>query len=428
MYKVLVIAYYFPPMGLSGVQRTLKFTKYLKNYNWEVTVITTGSSGYYAHDNSMLKEAEQSGVRIIRTSGKDINSLLSKKGTIKMPSEFIRKTFSRLSNIFFVPDNKISWANKALIKGRELLKQEKFDVIFVSGPPFSSFITGRKLKKEFDTPLVVDYRDLWLGNQFMFHLTPLHKLFHKNMEYQVLKAADKIITTNRRVKEEIIKNYKFLSFEDIYIVPHGFDPEDFDQSFISHKTNSKLWITYSGIFYEFITPKFFLKAFSKLKVERPDIAQNIELHFVGLLRSENKRLIKKLELQEYVKEYGYLEHRASIVKLMSSDVLWLMIGRGKNTDTVSSSKVFEYFGTRKPVIACVPESTIKNSVEEYKASFITEPDDVEAIKNVFINVYDLYTKNALPLPDEEFIQRHRRDLLTEQLAKQFLFLVKEEVN
>jgi hypothetical protein len=192
MYKVLVIAYYFPPMGLSGVQRTLKFTKYLKNYNWEVTVITTGSSGYYAHDNSMLKEAEQSGVRIIRTSGKDINSLLSKKGTIKMPSEFIRKTFSRLSNIFFVPDNKISWANKALIKGRELLKQEKFDVIFVSGPPFSSFITGRKLKKEFDTPLVVDYRDLWLGNQFMFNPTPFHKLFHKKWSIRYLKQQIKL--------------------------------------------------------------------------------------------------------------------------------------------------------------------------------------------------------------------------------------------
>jgi glycosyltransferase involved in cell wall biosynthesis len=290
MFKVLFIAYYFPPMGLSGVQRTLKFTRYLKDYNWDVTVLTANKTGYFAHDTSLLREVEESGIKVVRTSGKDINSLLANKGTIKMPAEFIRKAFSRLSNILFIPDNKISWAKKALQKGRELLQNEKFDVIFVSGPPFSAFNTGRKLKKEFDIPLVVDYRDLWLGNQFMFHATPIHKAIHKKMEYQVLKAADKIITTNRRVKEEIIKNYKFLSFEDIYIIPHGYDPKDFENAFLNQKTNNKLWITYSGIFYEYISPKYFLKAFNKLKVERPDIAQNIELHFVGFLRKENREI------------------------------------------------------------------------------------------------------------------------------------------
>jgi glycosyltransferase involved in cell wall biosynthesis len=425
--KVLVIAYYYPPMGLSGVQRTLKFTKYLKDYNWEVTVITTEGTGYYAHDTSMLKEAEEAGVRIIRTSGKDINSLLKKRGTIKMPAEIIRKMFSRLSNTIFIPDNKISWANKAWKKGRELLQKEKFDVIFISGPPFSTFITGRKLKKEFDIPLVIDYRDLWYGNQFIFYATPFHKMMHKKMEYQVLKTADKIISTNRKMKEVIMKNFKFLSFEDIYIIPHGFDPSDFEQKFVSHKTNNKLWITYSGLFYEFITPKYFLKGFKKLSIERPDIAQNMELHFIGFLRNENRRLIRKLDLQEYVKEYGYLDHDKSIVKILSCDVLWMMIGKGKNADTISSSKLYEYFGTRKPIIACVPEGSIRTAAEEYKASFITDPEDTEAIKNVFIKIYELYKSNQLPVPDEEFVLRHRRDFLTDQLSKQFLFLVKEEV-
>jgi glycosyltransferase involved in cell wall biosynthesis len=425
--KVLVIAYYYPPMGLSGVQRTLKFTKYLKDYNWEVTVITTEGTGYYAHDTSMLKEAEEAGVRIIRTSGKDINSLLKKRGTIKMPAEIIRKMFSRLSNTIFIPDNKISWANKAWKKGRELLQKEKFDVIFISGPPFSTFITGRKLKKEFDIPLVIDYRDLWYGNQFIFYATPFHKMMHKKMEYQVLKTADKIISTNRKMKELIMKNFKFLSFEDIYIIPHGFDPSDFEQKFVSHKTNNKLWITYSGLFYEFITPKYFLKGFKKLSIERPDIAQNMELHFIGFLRNENRRLIRKLDLQEYVKEYGYLDHDKSIVKILSCDVLWMMIGKGKNADTISSSKLYEYFGTRKPIIACVPEGSIRTAAEEYKASFITDPEDTEAIKNVFIKIYELYKSNQLPVPDEEFVLRHRRDFLTDQLSKQFLFLVKEEV-
>ena len=428
MYKVLVIAYYYPPLGLSGVQRTLKFTKYLKDYNWDVTVLTTGAAGYFAHDNSLLKEAEDSGIKIIRTSGGDINSMLSGKGTIKIPPEFIRKLFSRISNTFFIPDNKISWSQKALVKGREILKQERFDAIFVSGPPFSSFITGRKLKKEFDVPLVIDYRDLWSGNQFMFVPTPIHRLIHKRMEYNVLKSADKITATNRRMKEEIIKKYKFLSFEDIYIIPHGYDPADFKTDMLSHKTNSKLWILYSGLFYEYITPKYFLKAFKKLSAERPDIAENIELHFAGFLRNENRKLIRKLELQEFVKEYGYLNHDELLVKIMSADILWLMVGKGKSSDTVSSGKLYEYFGARKPIIACLPDGALKTTAEEYKASYIVDPYDIEGIKNIFIRAYELFVNKQLPVPDEDFILKHRRDFLTEQLSKQFLLLVKEDVN
>ncbi|MBZ0201346.1 MAG: glycosyl transferase family 1, partial [Ignavibacteriaceae bacterium] len=116
MFKVLVLAYYFPPMGLSGVQRTLKFAKYLKDYNWEPTVITTGASGYYAHDSTMLKEAVDAEIKIIRVEGKEINSLLSRNGTVKMPPELLRKIASRASSSLMIPDNKISWSKKAYKK------------------------------------------------------------------------------------------------------------------------------------------------------------------------------------------------------------------------------------------------------------------------------------------------------------------------
>ena len=118
MPKVLVITYYFPPMGLSGVQRTLKFVKYLKNYEWQPTVITTGNVAYFAHDKSLQKELDETGVRVIRVEGAEPNSLLSKYGTIKLPSERIRKLFNRLSQVFFIPDNKLSWSKNAFKKFR----------------------------------------------------------------------------------------------------------------------------------------------------------------------------------------------------------------------------------------------------------------------------------------------------------------------
>jgi len=101
MFKVLVIAYYFPPLGLSGVQRTTKFVKYFPKYNWQSTVITTDSIGYYATDESLLKEIDLENTKIIRVKGKEVNARLSKNKNIKMPPEIIRKFLSRLSSIFF---------------------------------------------------------------------------------------------------------------------------------------------------------------------------------------------------------------------------------------------------------------------------------------------------------------------------------------
>ena len=427
MFKVLVIAYYFPPMGLSGVQRTLKFVKYMKRYNWEPTVITTSSVGYFAHDDSLLKEIENENIRIIRTAGNDPNSLLSRYGTIRVPGEIIRKLFNRISQTLFIPDNKISWSKKAYQTASEILEKENFDIIFVTIPPFSAFNMAVKLKEKFDIPLLADYRDLWFGSYFAFYPTPLHRFLHKRMEYKALKAVDKVTVTNRKIKEKLIKNFKFLTFDDIVIVSHGYDTADFDEIKPLPKEMDKMILTYAGVFIEYSTPEYFLKAFKKVTKERPDIAAKINLNFVGLLRKENKKLIKKLKLENYVTDYGYLSHKDSIEKLLSSDVLWFMVGKRKNIDAILPGKLFEYFATLKPIIACVPKGAARTATVAYEAAFITEPDDIEGIKSTILKVYDLYIKNELPKPNQEYIEKHRRDFLTEQLTKQFQFLIKEEV-
>ena len=418
MHKVLVIAYYFPPMGLSGVQRTLKFIKYLKNFGWEPTVITTGKVAYFAHDDSLQKELNDTGVRVIRVAGSDPNSVLSKKGTIKLPSEFIRNTFNKLSQIFFIPDNKKSWSKKALEKTIELLSSEHFDCVFITGPPFSQFDVFSSLKKRINIPIVLDYRDLWFESYFAFYPTPFHKRIHKKKEYKALKTADLIIVTNRKLKEKLLNTFQFLTFNDVVIIPHGYDIQDFNTIETQPKPHNKMVLMYSGIFMVYSTPKFFLKAFKQLSIERTDIASNIELHFVGFLREENKKLIQKLNLQNFVKDHGYVNHLESISKLKSADVLWFMVGRRKNIEAILPGKVYEYIGSKKPIVACVPEGAAKISATEYKASFITEPDNIEQIKNTLVEVYQLYKEGNLPVPDEKFVEGFRRDLLAEQLAKQ----------
>lgn len=407
-------------MGLSGVQRTLKFVKYMKNYNWEPTVVTSGNVAYFAHDNSLQKELVDTEIRIIRVSGsREPNSLLSKMGTMKLPSEFIRKIFDKISQSIFIPDNKISWSKLAYKKIDEILTKEKFDAIFITCPPFSAFDIISKIKKKHDVPLFADYRDLWYRSYFAFYLTPFHRLLHKKKEYWALKAADRITVTNRKIKEKLLHTYPFLTFDDVVIISHGFDHEDFEKIPAQPKPQNKMVLMYSGIFMVYNSPAYLLKAFKQLTIERPDIASNIELHFVGFLRKENQKLIRKLKIQAFVKDHGYVNHDESIAKLKSADVLWFMVGRRRNIDAILPGKVYEYIGAKKPILACVPEGAAKMAIEESGAGFICSPDNIDEIKNTILKVYDQYKNNTLPVPSDEIVEKYRRDNLTELLTKQF---------
>lgn len=426
MFKVLVIAFYYPPLGLSGVQRTLKFTKYFSNFNWQPTVITSGSVNYFAYDESLLKEVEDANVRIIRTEALTPGAFLLKKGKTKPKSTFIQSILSKISKTIFIPDNKIFWAKKASKIALNLVKKEKFDAIFVTVPPFSSLVAITKLKAKLEIPIFADYRDAWVTNQYRFYPTPYHRYLHKKLEDRCLRKIDRVIVVNRIIKEDIIKNFPFLKFNDIQIIPHGYDPEDFSNLIKYPKENDKMVILFAGAFYEGITPNFLLKAFKRLTIEQPDIAANIELHFVGNLKRENSKLIHNLKLEKFVKEIGYLNHLETVRRIISSDVLWLMLPDNGKMYNVTPGKIYEYFAAKKPIIANLPEGIAKNLLLEYKASFITSTENIEEIKTALITIHNLFAENKLPKPSDEFITKFDRVSQTEQLVKLFQFHLKAE--
>lgn len=413
--NVLVFAYYFPPMGLSGVQRVTKFVKYLPDYGWRPHVITAGPTAYYAHDPSLLDELEGRNVVIHRTSGADPNSMLKGKGTVKMPREWMRRIMRAVSDTFFIPDNKKSWAKQALALARELVKEHHFDAIFVSGPPFSSMIAAATLSEETGIPLVVDYRDLWYGNQFHVYPTSWHAHKHQSLEYDVLAHASRITVTNRRMKERLVARYNHLNFEDVVILPHGFDPADLPERIVPPK-NDRFRLTYAGIFYDVVTPIPFFKAVRALRAKRPDIA--MELHFAGLLRDEYAKAARKMGIADIVHDHGYCAHADTVQLLLESDALWMMVGATRNADTISSGKLYEYFGTRKPLLVSVPNGALRKDAERYGAAWITEPSDVEAITQCLSEMYDAWKAGTLPRPDESVVEGFDRYLLTGLLAKQ----------
>ncbi len=419
MKKVLVIAYYFPPMGLSGVQRTAKFVKYLPQYHWQPIVITV-SPRYFAKDLSLLREIERQRIEIIRTETFDPTRLFRPGEAIKLPRESIRKFLNRLGQVFFIPDNKIGWKRKAIEAAAQLLRKEHIDVILATAPPFSGFLIGAHLKKKFQVPLVLDYRDPWIDNPQSFYATPFHKALHVFLEKKTLRAADMIVTINRRIKERLLKRYSFLSYDDVVIIPQGFDPEDFLlEGRGALPRTDKMRITYSGIFIDDRKPTYFLKALNKVFQDHPRLRGRIEACFLGMFRAENMKTVRKLGLEHDVNVLGYVDHSECVRYLIASDVLWVMLGNRKSMDIVSTGKLYEYFGARKFILGCVPDGVARAVILESEGGMVVEPDNVDEIARAITTLYERYEKGELSAPKSDFVSRFDRSKLTGELAKIF---------
>ena len=415
---VLIVAYYFPPMGLSGVQRTLKFVKYLPQFGWAPTVLTVTPTGYYAQDYSLLDEVHHPQIRIERVGSLDPNRFFRKKGVVKMPSERWRKILTYASDMLFIPDNKIGWKPKAVKAAAALFAKTNFDVIYATAPPFTGFLIGAELAARFHKPLVLDYRDPWHEYPYKYYPTPLHKWWNHRLEKHVLRSASRIITTNRRVKELILKRFKFLGYQDITIMPQGFDPADFQTHPAPVKRSDRMRITHAGIFYGDRTPRYLFEALQKLFKEQPGLRNHIEVCIVGNFQDEFVAMVKSMDLEENVTMTGYLDHPHCVQTLIASDVLWIML----NNDSQSPGKLYEYLGARKTILASVPEGFIRQTLLEAGGNVIVDPTDVDAHAAAISRLYEDYKKKALPRPKEEIVQRFDRIELTRELAKIFGFL------
>jgi len=423
--KVLIIAYYFPPMGLSGVQRTAKFAKYLPKYGWNPTVLTVSPAGYYAFDDTLLAEVQQVGVEIVRTPSLDANRLFKRRKTVKMPSERLRKILQFCGDSVLIPDTKIGWKSGAVKAAAQLLEREQFDLLFATAPPQTDFLIGAALKKRFKLPLVVDYRDAWLDYPFKYFPTPAHRMVHKHLEKRVLKAADRVIVTHRRVKESLLRRYPTLNYHEVTILSQGYDPEDFghDGQPRTGRTG-RMRITHSGTFYADRSPRVLLRALASVLREYPKLRGRIELNLVGTVRDEDRAQVRKLNLQESVTFQGYLSHRESIQQLLTSDVLWFVL----DNDFQTPGKLYEYFGARRPILASVVDGYTRQLIQESGASVCLPLKDQEAHRAAILDLFSRFEQQRLPQPHEGFAERFDRLRLTGELAKQFELLMDYERN
>ncbi len=413
MKHLLVIAYYFPPMGLSGVQRITKFVKYLPAHGWQPTVLTVEPGGYFAFDEALMRDLEQPEINIYRTAVLDPTRFFKKKRTVALPKESSRKRLSGLSQLMFVPDNKIGWYRTAVKQAMALHHNKPFDAILATVPPYTCSLVARAVSKRCNIPYALDFRDDWLENPRHQYATSLHVKAHKYLENKAISDASSIITINDAIASAIRRRHPAAA-NKVTIISQGFDPEDFTHRSEEPAASRPLKFLYSGVFYDRQKPDYFLQALARFVKQQPHAA--IQADFVGLVPDYVPTLVENLGLKSRVNFHGYVNHDLAISHLQGADVLWMTVGSGPGQSQISTSKLFEYIGAGKPILGLIPDGAAKSTLLTCDAAFIAPPEDVEAIETQISRLYASWEENRLVGPSAAFSMQFDRRSLTKTLA------------
>lgn len=359
MRKVLIITYYWPPGSGAGVQRWLKFTKYLPGLGWEPLILTVDPvyATYPAIDNTLSGEVS-SDLKVYRTKATDYFRLYSRDKS-RIPSAGF--ALDQKKNIpgwvtkfmrgnFFIPDPRKGWNRFAFSRACTIIDKEKIENIITTSPPHSTQLIGLRLKKKYPgINWIADLRDPWTDIYFyrQFHPTFISRLVDEGYEKKVLKTADRIATVGRSLKE-LFSSKVPGSGEKIEVITNGYDPDDFKGKIPSKPV--VFTISYIGTLSDSYPISGFLDSLSVFNGKGTDF----RLRFVGFISKGQKEVILSSVDYSKVDFIPYVEHSRSVNYLLDSSALLLIIPDHHSNNTIISGKLFEYLAACKPVICMGP--------------------------------------------------------------------------
>jgi glycosyltransferase involved in cell wall biosynthesis len=429
--KVLIISYYWPPSGGSGVQRWLKFVKYFREFGIEPIVLTIDPAfaTFPNHDYSLLKEIPE-GIEIHTTQASspfELYKKIRKKDAPqagfsgKKKTGLVDKAMRFIRGNFFIPDARIGWNKFALEKAKELIQLHNIDSIVTTSPPHSTQLIGLELKRMFNLHWLADLRDPWTEiyyNEELFRTSFAKKKDYK-LEQLCLKNADKIVVVSEDIKRHFGANRKEI-LEKIHVIPNGFDETDFTnnlgQKNVTPNSNSgnnlgynssNKTISYVGNLGEQYPVEGFFKAFSEIVKKDSDW----KLHFVGNCHNGVKTLVEKLNLSNSVVFVPYVNHSEAIDFMIKARILLLIIPEIENNKGILTGKLFEYLATGNPILNIGPKdgdaATILN---ENEVSITLNPNEKQEIVDFILNSSPTNTPSNLS--EHKFSRRY----LTKEMA------------
>lgn len=408
-----MIANQFPPMGGSGVQRSVKFVKHLGKFGYCPVVFTRDEKGMTLKDETLLKDIPK-GTEIIRTKAHDFTEW---KSVFKIPGKI-------LGLKVFIPDSAWLWSRLSRKAAVKAIVENDIKIIYTTSAPYSDHLLGLYLKKRFpDITWVVDFRDEWTNNPYT--LDNPHSKFRtykeKKMEREVLLNADALITNTPVMRKNFVTNNN-LSGDNFFVIPNGYDEEDFKDFDLTKPDNSKMTLTYTGALYGRRKPDTFFKALSELISEGKIDGEKICVNLIGNYHKDKLQAqIDSFSLTKQINIIGYVPHNECIKRQLQSDVLILIEGTGRGSDAFYTGKIFEYMNTGRPVLAVLPENgAAADLVRKTKIGRVAHTDDVSQIKNVILEYYTSWCDGKLSFsPDRTEIEKYERKELTKALASVF---------
>lgn len=448
--KVLFIAYYFPPLGGSGVQRSLKFVKYLPKFNFEPIVVTVKEGHNFAYDPEMINEISpdtkiyrsNSGETLwLRKQIENMNKILvsiknkvRKSDTNIKESNETKKThidnetikdniFKYLEYNYYVPDTKIRWYSSAVKDITErVLKNEEIDLIFSTSAPYTDHLIALEIKKKTNLPWVADFRDPWVGNKFIYdRYNEKRKAKERKLEAEVVKYADKVIN----VTEDITNIYKnrYPEFEHKFItITNGFDIADKVETI---EKSNKFIINYSGIVVDGQSPEILLKAIESIAEENEQFKKDLLINFTGTICDKYLYLFENNKLKHNIKINSYVPHGVILKEMKNAAINVVILPDTEESKGIYTGKIFDYILSERPILGIMPLGGVASElINSRKIGISVDYNDLNSIKKYIKEVYGRWErKEELNTSSIELCREFNRINLTSKLVNIFEELI-----
>ncbi|MBT5876247.1 MAG: glycosyltransferase [Candidatus Latescibacteria bacterium] len=414
MKNVLILSYYFPPMGLGGVQRPLKFAKYLPRFSWRPIIVTVKDVRYHGHDDSLLQELPSDAL-VYRTGSYDplrISHRLETKGSPSANPALGRS----LARWLLFPDNQVGWVPFAVKCALDIVRDHQIDALFSTFPPASAHLAASIVKRSTGLPWVADFRDSWLGGEFNQPPTNWHHHLMKRTGRKLVRTADHLVS----VTDHIATQLSEMRGTDtgISVITNGYDPEDF-QSRCEDRDDGKFVLTYCGSMTRDRDPVPLFRGLRHLLDRRPDLAELISIRLIGTsIGLDVAGLISYYRLHKTVSVIGYLAHRKAVSFLAESDaVILLVTSPEEQSKCVPTGKFYECAATGLPILCLSSDTGSPSWIVENGRGVVLSPGDTMGIGRAVEMMYERHSGDDVIEFDETQIAQFSRLGLTEKLGR-----------
>lgn len=417
--KVLLITYYWPPAGGSGVQRWLKFVKYLPDFGIQPVIYTVKDPKYAIEDSSLLNEIPAD-LEVLRGAIWEPNDILSRfnkskkdnsSGFLNPNPSFVERQIQYIRANYFIPDARKFWIKPSVKQLSAYLKNNKIDAIITTGPPHSLHLIGLELKKRFGIKWLADFRDPWTNIDY-FHSLPLtssSRQKHYELETEVLKNADAVLVVGKSMKAEFTDRS-----DEVKVLSNGYDDYELEGEI---ELDKKFSISHIGLMNADRNPVVLWKALKELAEESEEFGNDLQVNLIGKCDEEVYKSVARYDLKDKVDFIGYVGHNEVLAYQRASQVLLLSVNKVPSAKSIITGKIFEYLQSKRPIIGIGPvDGDLAEVLEESKAGQTVDFEDAQGLKEVIMKYYKMYKTGKFIAASQNVDQYHRKNL-TAELAK-----------